>query len=168
MTLSAGSGAGRGIGEVRRVSAATVLPLRAAVLRPGQLPAAAGFDEDDDRATIHLAVLDAAGEVVGCGTVFPAPYPGSPPVPGASWRLRGMATAPSVRGRGHGYRVLRGAVEAVQAEGGVLIWCHARVSADAFYDRAGLQVDGPEFVVPGRGSHRLRWITVGAGSGPPG
>lgn len=154
-------------GEVRRVPAAAVLPLRAAVLRPDQPLEAARFAEDDLPGTIHLAAFD-AGDVLGCGTVFPAPYPGAPPVEGAAWRLRGMATAPSARGRGHGHRVLVGAVEAVRAEGGALIWCHARVAADAFYDRAGLRADGPEFVVPERGPHRLRWIAIVEGRRGPG
>lgn len=134
---------------VREASSADVLPLRMAVLRPG-FPVEAG-DYDGFPDVRHVAAYD-GDSVVGCATVFPAPYDGEP----AAWQLRGMAVAPDRQGQGIGALVLRHAVELVSAAGAPLIWAHARTTALPFYERLGFDAVGEEYLHgPLRLPHRL-------------
>jgi predicted N-acetyltransferase YhbS len=124
--------------EVRRALAAEVRPLRLSVLRPNAPLVPAAYDLEPD--TVHLAALD--GErVVGCVSVFPNAYEGTP----AAWQLRGMAVDPAYQGRGIGRLVLDAAVEAVTATGAPLMWAYGRVSALGFYELMGWRAVGEEF-----------------------
>ncbi len=88
---------------VEEVGAADVLLLRAAVLRPGLPLEESMYPQDDWPEARHLAVRLSGAQIVGCATFFPDPWEGdAPPVDGPAWRLRGMATAPEVRGTGSG------------------------------------------------------------------
>jgi ribosomal protein S18 acetylase RimI-like enzyme len=151
---------------VERVDAATTYPLRQRVLRPGRPPDAARFAIDDDPSTASFAARTADGEVVGTAVVYPEPCPWLPDRPGA-WRLRGMATAPALRRRGIGSRVLETALAHVAASGGDLVWCNARVPARRLYERAGFRTHGAPWDDPEIGPHIAMWLDLDAGSGPP-
>lgn len=127
-----------------------VRPLRHAVLRPGQPAGASAYPQDDDPETLHLAAYDETGAVVGCATFFPEPLDGEP-----GWRLRGMATAPAVRGQGYGADLLARGLEELRGRGSPLLWCNARTTALGFYERYGFRRRGEEFDVPPLGPHYL-------------
>jgi GNAT superfamily N-acetyltransferase len=134
---------------VRRATTAEILPLRHAVLRPGLPPAAARFDGDDEPATVHVAALDAAGDVVGCASLMRRPLDGVD-----AWQLRGMATRPDRVRQGIGARVLAHAVAAARDAGGPrLLWCNARLAAVPFYRSQGWAVVSGVFEIPGVGPH---------------
>jgi GNAT superfamily N-acetyltransferase len=151
---------------VERVDAAVTYPLRRRVLRPGRPPDAARFAIDDEPSTASFAARTADGEVVGTAVVYPEPCPWVPDRPGA-WRLRGMATAPGLRGRGIGSRVLETALAHVAASGGDLVWCNARVPARRLYERAGFRAHGTPWDDPEIGPHIAMWLDLDAGPGPP-
>jgi predicted GNAT family N-acyltransferase len=130
--------------RVERVDAATVRPLRHAVLRSGRPPEESQYPQDDLPDTLHLAALDDSGDVLACATVFPEPYEGRP-----AWRLRGMASAPEVRGQGHAGALLAEALRLLHALGAELLWCNARVAALPFYLRFGFTTVGEQFEVVG-------------------
>lgn len=123
---------------VRVATAAEVLPLRMAVLRPAMPVVASDYDALPD--SRHVAAL-AGEEVVGCATVFPAPYDGF----GAAWQLRGVAVAADRQGEGIGAMVLLGAIDLVRTAGAPLLWANARTTALGFYERLGFLVEGEEF-----------------------
>lgn len=135
---------------VESVPAATIRPLRHAVLRPGQPVSASAYPLDDDPQTLHLAAYDDTGAVVGCATFFPEPLDGEP-----AWRLRGMATAPAVRGQGYAGEMLARGLEELRERGVRLLWCNARTSAVGFYERFGFERLGAEFDIPALGPHYL-------------
>lgn len=137
--------------RVARVPAAATLPLRLAVLRPGRGPESIVEATDDEPDTAFFAVLDGE-EVVATVNVRPTPPP-FPADPATWWQLRGMATAPEVRGRGHGARVLRAALAHVDGRGG-RVWCHARPAAEGLYARAGFVPVGAPWEHPEHGPHR--------------
>jgi GNAT superfamily N-acetyltransferase len=88
--------------EVRIATLAEILPLRHAVLRPGEPESAARWSGDAE--AVHVAAFD-AGVLVGCASIGPDGWPGdldpaAPPADPAAWRLRGMAVTPAARGRG--------------------------------------------------------------------
>jgi predicted GNAT family N-acyltransferase len=137
-------------GTVAEVPAEVTYPLRRAVLRPdGGEVIWAG---DEDAATFHLAARDGTGRVVGVVRFSPAPCPWRPDSR-APWQLRGMATDPEVRGTGAGRALVIEGLRLVAARGGDLLWCDARVSAAAFYERMGFAVVTGTYDKPGIGPH---------------
>lgn len=129
---------------------AETMPLRAAVLRPGGDSAAMPGDEDP--ATIHLAARTVDGRVVGVARFSPAPCPWRPEAR-APWQLRGMATDETVRGSGAGRALIDEGLRRVSGRGGDLVWCHARVRAQGFYDRMGFRTVTEPYDRPPIGDH---------------
>lgn len=148
---------------IERVDADRVLPLRQAVLRPALSIKESSYAEDPSPSTVHLAVIDDGGTVVACVTVFPSALDDAP----RAWRLRGMATDPSIRGSGVGGRLLAAAIGAVGDAGGDVLWCNAREPAEGFYARYGFVGVGALFDVPPLGPHRfmLRPVVPGEQAG---
>jgi GNAT superfamily N-acetyltransferase len=123
--------------------------LRLRVLRPGHPPETVDHDSDYWPDTFHVAAFDPAGEVVACATLYPEPTADGR----RGWRLRAMATAPEVRGRGYGSAALRFGLDEVRRRGGVLVWCNARSGALWFYERLGFSIVSEEFEIPPIGAH---------------
>lgn len=154
--------------RVERVPAATVRPLRTQILRPTWTNRLATYPEDETVA-VHLGAFVAGDEAPhGVGTIYPEAPPSTLSdeiprwayAPGASWRLRGMATSDAARGTGLGRAVLEACFEVVRESGGRVLWCNARVGALAFYERMGLVTAGPEFDIPEIGPHYVMWRSV--------
>lgn len=154
---------------IEEVSADDLLLLRSIVLRPALPIDAARYDRDDDPEAHHLAVRLVDGRVVGSATFFPDEWPGAqPPVDGWAWRLRGMATAPEVRGTGTGGLLLQAVIDQVDELGGRLLWCEARTSALGFYERYAFQIEPGEFPSgPQAIPHHRAWRPVGEAGGTP-
>jgi GNAT superfamily N-acetyltransferase len=138
--------------DVGPIAAQDTWPLRKRVLRPHQEGDAVVLGGDDDPRAAHLGARDADGTIVGIATISPQDCPWAPDRPGA-WRLRGMATADGLRGRGVGALVLSAAVRHAHEHGAGLVWCNARVGALAFYARAGFVAAGERYVDPLLGPH---------------
>ncbi len=77
-----------------------------------------------------------------------------------SFRLRGMATMPDVRGLGYGRQLLELCFEHIQHHGSDLLWCNARIGALEFYKRLGFTTIGPEFDIEGIGGHFVMWKMI--------
>jgi predicted GNAT family N-acyltransferase len=142
---------------IRRVAVDVIRPLRRAVLRPGLPLEESVYAEDDRTTTVHLAAYADDGTVIGCVTIFPEPYDDV----ADAWRLRGMATAPDVRGTGVGAGLLDAAVDAATDAGAPMLWCNAREPAEGFYARHGFVAVGELFDVPVIGPHRLMRLALG-------
>ena len=144
--------------EIRAVGAPAVRGLRREVLRPGQSDEQLRYPGDDDAASLHLAGFTQE-RIVAVASVMREGMPGEER-PG-DWRIRGMASAPDVRGHGIGAALLGGCVEHARAEGGTRIWCNARIGARSLYERAGLRSRGERFELPGIGEHCLMAMDIG-------
>jgi len=145
---------------IRSVSAEELRPLRHRVLRPSQAFEETVYPGDDLPGTIHLGSFD--GDRTGAGIVGIASLYREGRGDGAGWRLRGMATDPSVRGQGHGAAVLAACIDHVAASDGGELWCNARLPAVGFYERAGFDVVSEEFDVAGIGPHVVMALAVPA------
>lgn len=142
-----------GVGvRVAVVPAAATYALRQQVLRPHQSVAAMALAGDENPTTIHLATLDDSGQAVGVLRLQPAACPWRPERPDA-WQLRGMAVAEHLRGRQLGAALVAAAVAHVAEQGGGLLWCNARVPAEAFYARAGFIAVDDRWDDPDIGPH---------------
>jgi len=145
--------------RIDRVPAEATYALRHQVLRPHAPLSAVQLPGDDDPATGTFAARTADGEGVGSAIVRPEACPWQPDVAGA-WRLRGMATAESMRGQGVGAHVLRATIAHVVLEGGQLIWCNARMPAMRFYQREGFLTEGEPWEDAQLGPHIAMWRQV--------
>lgn len=138
--------------DVTTATAEETAPLRRAVLRPHfTLEQMVSSDESPD--ATYLAARERAGDraMLGCVRLEPVPCPWPAAVQSPSqapWQLRAMATAPMVRGRGVGRRLVDAAVAHVTERGGDLIWCNARISAQGFYGRLGFDTVTGRFDLP--------------------
>jgi ribosomal protein S18 acetylase RimI-like enzyme len=74
-----------------------------------------------------------------------------------------MATRSDAQGQGIGTLVLNAVFDHVAAEGGDLLWCNARVSAIAFYERAGFRTWGEQWVIAAHGPHVVMWRRIEPG-----
>lgn len=136
--------------SVCAVSADAVRPLRGRVLRPGRPAHELHLPGDEREDTLHVACLR-DGVVVGVATVIADRHPRDPRA--GDWRIRGMATAPEVRGTGIGAQLLERCLAHARSHDGGRVWCNARSGARGFYERAGFAVEGEEFEIPGIGTH---------------
>jgi len=134
------------------VPASATFALRQSVLRPHQSVAEMRLAGDEDPATVHLGAVDGTGEVVATVRLQPATCPWFP-LRADAWQLRGMATAAHVRGRGIGAELIDNAVRHVCERGGGLLWCNARVTAEAFYVRNGFMATDRRWDEPVIGPH---------------
>lgn len=145
--------------EVRPISAPETRGLRGTILRPGQRPEQLVYPGDDAADTLHAGAFD-GGMLVGIASVSRNPCPRHT-FPGP-WQLRGMATAPEVRGRGHGRALIAACVAHVAACGGRTLWCNGRTSAAGFYLALGFAAVGDEYVTE-TGPHYVFYRAVGDG-----
>ncbi len=122
---------------LQRVSAETVIPLRAAILRPGQPLDDSRYWGDDDPHSLHLAWL-VDGQVVGTATVIhqPPPHRDDP----GYWRLRGVTLLPAQRGQGTGARLVRAALGYAALQRASHLWFVANPPAIPFYEHLGFTI----------------------------
>ncbi len=137
--------------DVREIPVAMTRPLRQAVLRPMMTLDQLAAHEAPDAFALGAFAED---DLVAVGFIAPdGTHPGA-------WRVRGMATAPELRGRGAGTLVLEGLVRHAVAHGASRIWCNARVPARTLYERAGFDVASEQFEVPEIGPHYVMEMGV--------
>jgi ribosomal protein S18 acetylase RimI-like enzyme len=140
---------------VREISLAETRPLRHAVLRPHETVESLASHEPAD--AFAVGVFDGR-ELIAVGFVAPGGEPDA-------WRVRGMATVPSARGRGAGKAVLDGLLAHAVAAGASRVWCNARTPARSLYERAGFHAVSEEFEIPGIGPHFLMERYTGTAPG---
>lgn len=143
--------------EVQTITAGETWALRRAVLRPGHPLPAARFPGDDLPSTKHFGTFQ-AGKLVGITSLFLAEMPECPGE--RAWQLRGMATAPEVRGAGFGRALVAASVACARESGMTLLWCNARTSAVGFYRKLGWEIAGAEFDIPDVGPHFRMWRRI--------
>ena len=138
--------------EIRAISFLQAVPIRREVLRPHGPESEIAYPGDDSELARHFGAFE-GDDLVGVASFLPEACPQDD---GAhAWRLRGMATTRSARGRGVGGQLLLHGVERVLGRGAAVIWCYGRTSARAFYERHGFRAIGDEFALPHSGPHYL-------------
>lgn len=121
------------------------------MLRPHQTIAEVAADEPAGAFAVG-AFRD--GELIAVGMIARQGEPGA-------WRVRAMATMPSLRGQGAGGAVLSALMAHARDEGALRVWCHARTPARSLYERFGFRALSEEFTLPEIGPHLLmEWRLV--------
>lgn len=136
--------------EIREISAAETLPLRLSILRPGRPIETAHFPGDDAPDTRHFGAFQ-GGQLHGIASLFRGQCPEQPGVP--AFQIRGMATAPEIRGAGLGRALVKACVAYAREKPADLIWCNARKMAVGFYQKLGFTILGDEFEIQDVGPH---------------
>ncbi|MBA2610133.1 MAG: GNAT family N-acetyltransferase [Actinobacteria bacterium] len=132
---------------LRAISAGATYSLRRLVLRSGDMTADVAFPQDENLDAFHLGAFD--HELVGIASFSPTPTryrEGS-----VAWQLRGMAIAHAQQGKGIGAQIVAAAVERLRNEGASVLWCNARDSAAAFYEKLGFVTEGDGFTTEATG-----------------
>jgi GNAT superfamily N-acetyltransferase len=125
--------------SIVEIAARDTYPLRLEVLRNDTPSQDVAFDVDDLPGTFHLGVRHAS-RVVAVSTWAPRPHGDQ-----AAVQLRGMATLPSMQGRGIGAILLEAGCTRAAAIA-PLVWARARDTAIEFYLRQGFTIEGEGFV----------------------
>src|SRR5260370_1695242 len=105
---------------IRKISAAETLPLRLSILRPGRPIESAHFPSDDAPDTRHFGAFQ-RGQLQGIASLFRGQCPEPPGVP--AFQIRGMATAPEIRGTGLGRALAKACVSYAREQHAGLTWC---------------------------------------------
>jgi len=137
---------------VAPVPEADTRDVRHAVLRTGMPAGAGAVDIPGQETAAWFGVLH-RGQVLGTAGLFEEPSPDGD----SDWRLRGMATAESIRGTGLGAMLMAAVLDHARSVGAASVWCSARVPAAGFYLRHGFVATSDEYEVAEIGPHlRMR------------
>lgn len=120
---------------VRLISAEDTLPLRHSVLWPDK-----PFDYvklPDDTDGHHLGGF-VEGQLVAVISLFMDTQTNTA-------RFRKFATHPDFQNQGIGTQLLNQVIDQARQAGATELWCDARLTAAAFYERFGMQADGDVF-----------------------
>jgi GNAT superfamily N-acetyltransferase len=128
--------------NVCEIAAAETHDLRRRILREGAADANVEWHGDDESTTAHLGV-SVDGRIVAISTWLITPDPSAPNL--RSVQLRGMATDPTMTGRGLGRSLLDAGMQQAGRDGYERVWANARVTALGFYEGAGWTISGPVF-----------------------
>lgn len=135
---------------IKEIPAKETYELRHEVLRPGQPLEACIYEGDEDERTFHIGVY-LQDRLVCIGSFYPEQEKSLSQQ--NQYRLRGMATLESERGKGIGSKLIAFAESAMKDKGAEAWWCNARTTAVPYYEKLGLQKVGDEFHIPEIGPH---------------
>ena len=122
------------------------------MLHPELAPDGVGLPGDDRPGAGHWMARHPELGLIGIVSVMPEAVPWRADEEGG-WRLRGMATAPEVRGWGVGSDLVDVVVGHVVHHRAAVLWCTARIAAVGFYERKGFEVIGETWEEPVIGTH---------------
>jgi len=144
--------------EIKLLNINEIKQLRHEVLWPHK-PSIADcvIEPDDEETTFHMGAVE-NNTVVGTSTFlidvnnkFETK---------SQYRLRAMATSPSVRGKQAGRKIIEASIKKLKQMDIDLLWCDARLEATGFYEKLGLQMKGEIYDVPNIGPHKLMYIKL--------
>jgi len=141
--------------EVRQISTAECIPLRAKVLRPFHTLEDCAYPQDP--IAVHFGCFIGSALV---SIVTAHPEDKDLFAVKGQWRIRGMATQPEVQGKGYGGEALKALLAWARARELPLLWCNAREMAIPFYLRHGFTVESELFDIKGIGAHKIMKVQL--------
>ena len=141
--------------NIRPISAADTLSLRAKVLKPFLQPQDCTLEGDDLASTLHLGAF-LEDQIVGIATFLPAPHADFLQAH-RPYRLRGMATDQPLQRQGVGRQLVeQGQAHLIQLDCD-LLWFNARKIAFPFYLALGFEFHGAMFDITQIGPHKVMY-----------
>ena len=138
---------------IKQITAVKAYPLRQEILRPDGTLEDCQFDGDELASTIHFGLFD-GDALVAIASVYCRDYESNEYYVGKGYQLRSMAVAKAVQGQGVGQRLLTAICDEMKAMDVDYLWANARVSAVAFYQRAGFDISPDVFDIADVGPHQ--------------
>ncbi|HEY8280419.1 MAG TPA: GNAT family N-acetyltransferase [Bdellovibrionota bacterium] len=135
---------------VSRISTDDCMPLRSKVLRPFHPLEDCRYPLDGE--AVHFGAFHDTA-LVSIVTAHPEDHELFPAK--GQWRIRGMATEPSLQSSGFGSKVLLALLEWGKSERLPMFWCNGREAAIPFYLRHGFTVESELFDIKGIGAHKV-------------
>ncbi len=142
---------------IKIINAAGTRNLRQLTLRQHQPAETLVYPGDEDPETVHYGAFE-DNELVGIASIYKDGMKDNPEP--EAWRLRGMATSEAGRGKGFGKELMEKCLEHVKNKNGKLFWCNARITAEGFYGKFGMQRKGEVFYPEDLGPHVVMWMEV--------
>jgi GNAT superfamily N-acetyltransferase len=141
--------------EIRVVDAEATLEMRSRVMKPFLTPQECRNPGDDDPLTLHLAAYQ-GDRIVGIATFLPEAHLFFPKAK-TPYRLRGMASDPSLHRQGVGRSLVDEGVRRLVQRGCDLLWFNAREKAFPFYEALGYTMVGEMFDIDRIGPHKVMY-----------
>jgi len=143
---------------IKELPAADIRKLRHEVLWPHK----SSFEDcmiepDHISTTFHMGALE-NNEVVGTSTFLIDVNEKFDTK--CQYRLRAMATSPSVRGKQVGRQIIEASIQKLKNMKIDLLWCDARLEATGFYEKLGFTMMGEIYNVPNIGPHKLMYLKL--------
>ncbi|MBK9331496.1 MAG: GNAT family N-acetyltransferase [Ignavibacteria bacterium] len=136
--------------DIKKIKAAETRNLRQLILRPHQKADELIYEDDEHPDTVHFGAY-VQDEICGISSLYKHKLKGIDEI--QSWRLRGMATSESCRGKGVGVLLMDECTKHIKNQNGFLFWCNARTTAEGFYEKFGMKRYGDVFTPDGLGEH---------------
>ena len=136
--------------NVTKISTEMTYELRQSILRPNGTIEDCKFPGDNDANSTHFGAYQNEN-LVGIASLYRELLPEQEQL--AGWRIRGMATHPSVRGKRYGLLLLQYCITSAKKNEADVLWCNARSSAVGFYQELDFESIGDEFDIPTIGLH---------------
>ncbi len=144
--------------EVGIIPSKETYPLRLEVLWPHKNSLnECGLEIDDLQSTFHVGAYKNE-ELVSIGTFLLQNNEKFKEL--KQYRLRAMATSPTVRGENFGKKVIDFALEELKNRKVELLWCDAREVALGFYEKMGFTLVGDFYEIPIIGKHKLMYKKI--------
>lgn len=136
--------------RVEQVRVELTRRLRETVLRPGFPAEMSVYPSDSLPDAQHFAAW-LGNKIIGVASIHPESLTGFENK--KSWRLRGMAVAPDLQGKGIGKQILEACLKFIKQFGAEILWCNGRKTALKFYQAFGFEIIGEEFETAESGAH---------------
>lgn len=135
---------------VKTITPPETYPIRQKVLRPTQTIEDCKYPGDLENTSHHLGIFKNELQA-GIASIYNQDEHGraSPGI----WRIRGMAVLPEFQSHGLGAQLLEGLLSYAKSMRATRIWCNARVTAQGFYTKFGMQSEGKQFNIEPIGPH---------------
>lgn len=133
-------------------------PLRNLVLWRHKILLDCGMEGDLKKSTFHIGAVDADENVLGTSTYINQTNDNFNDI--VQYRLRAMATHPSIRGTGAGKKMIEKGLEKLKEKKADVVWCDARIEATEFYKKMGFETVGEIYEVPKIGPHKLMYFRL--------
>ncbi len=140
--------------QIKIITAPETWPLRRQLLRPFDVLESCKYPDDLAFATFHFGAFDSKS-LIGIAS-FSAEICRQRSARNP-FRLRGMATLPSLRKQGIGRALVQSGIQELLTRKSDLLWFNARELAFAFYERLGFLYSSELFDIPGSGPHKVMY-----------
>ena len=146
---------------VQQVPAAVTRPLRQRLLKQNSTLHDLAKSDGDFPEAGYYAVLSGDNRVLAVASARPE-APSWPHTARNPWRIRGVVTIETDRGRGLGTSVVCAVLNHIRKNGGDLAWLNGRTPARQFYRHLGFEQVGDDWNDPESGPHMTMAIPLGS------